>query len=207
MFIPFVVLTILAFVIIFIQPIIVYLLDKKGIRKFPSPSFAALSSLWRISHNLRRQHYRAVHEAHQRLGSHVRIGPNHVSISDPRAMSDIYGHGANMLKEGFYDGGAGEFRNMADARVKAEHQRKRKMIAHIFAQKTIQGLEPAVRGTIAVLVEQLDNHADEGRAINLRRYLNYFTIDFFSQLVYGESLGCVERGSDIVSAETKDGKV
>jgi hypothetical protein len=45
-------------------------------------------------------------------------------------MADIYGHGANFLKDAWYDGGAGEHRNMADTREKAEHQAKRKMLAH-----------------------------------------------------------------------------
>ncbi|KFY82222.1 hypothetical protein V500_10715 [Pseudogymnoascus sp. VKM F-4518 (FW-2643)] len=50
------------------------------------------------------------------------MAPNYVSILDPRAMADIYGHGANFLKDAWYSGGASEHRNMADARVKAEHQ-------------------------------------------------------------------------------------
>lgn len=176
-------------------------------RKFPAPSYAGVSSLWRILHNLQKRHYLAIHQAHEKYGTHVRIAPNHVSISDPQAMNDIYGHGANFLKDAWYDGGAGEHRNMADIRVKAEHQAKRKMLAHVFAQKTIANLEPVITDTLAVLVTQIDKFAAEGNTINMRRYLNYFTIDLFSRLLYSESLGCLERGNDIVNAETPDGKV
>lgn len=193
--------------ILFIQPFIIYLLDRKGLRKFPAPAYAAFSSLWRISHNLRCRHFLAIHDAHEKLGSHVRIAPYHVSISDPNAMNDIYGHGAGFLKDAWYDGGAGQHRNMADARVKSEHQAKRKMLAHIFAQKTIVGLEPAIAEAVGRLVKQVDNHASSGQQINMRRYLNYFTIDVFSDLLFGESLGCLERGNDMVKAETPDGKV
>lgn len=185
----------------------VYLLDRKGLRKFPAPAYAAVSSLWRISHNLRCRHFLAIHEAHGRLGTHVRIAPNHVSISDPNAMNDIYGHGAGFLKDAWYDGGAGEHRNMADARVKSEHQAKRKMLAHIFAQKTIANLEPVISETVANLVKQVDRHAISGEHINIRRYLNYFTIDVFSDLLYGEPLGCLDRGTDMVKAQTPEGKV
>jgi cytochrome P450 len=122
-------------------------------------------------------------------------------------MNDIYGHGAGFLKDAWYDGGAGEHRHMADARVKAEHQAKRKMLAHVFAQKTVANLEPVIADTIAVLVAQIDKFAAEGQAINMRRYLNYFTIDVFSRLLYSESLGCLERGDDMVDAETPQGKV
>lgn len=112
-----------------------------------------------------------------------------------------------MLKDAWYDGGAGEHRHMADSRVKAEHQGKRKMFAHVFAQKTIAGLDPVVTRQTAVLVGEIDKIANTGEPINIRRYLNYFTIDLISTLLYGKSLGCIERGDDIVDAETSDGKV
>lgn len=121
-------------------------------------------------------------------------------------MNDIYGHGANMLKDAWYDGGAGEHRNMADARVKAEHQAKRKALAHIFAQKTIAGLEPTISEAVGNLIQQIDQKAVNGQEINMRRYLNYFTIDVFSELLFGESLGCLTRGNDTVKAETPHGK-
>lgn len=189
------------------EPIVSYIRDTKKLRQFPSPSYAALSSIWRITQNINGRHYLAVHSAHQQLGTHVRIAPNHVSISDPSAMHDIYGHGANMLKESFYDGGAGEFRSMGDTRVKAEHQQKRKMFAHVFAQKTIAGLEPIVTDKVSLLVEVIDKKASNGESINIRRYLNYLAIDLISTLLYGESLDCLERGNDMVDAETRDGNI
>ncbi|KAJ9660434.1 hypothetical protein H2198_002552 [Neophaeococcomyces mojaviensis] len=112
-----------------------------------------------------------------------------------------------MLKDAWYDGGAGEHRNMADARIKAEHQAKRKTLAHIFAQKTIAGLEPIITEAVGNLVKQVDQHAVSGQHLNIRRYLNYFTIDVFSDLLYGEPQGCLDRGNDIVKAETPGGHV
>lgn len=49
---------------------------------------------------------------------------------------------------------------MADVRVKADHQSKRKMLAHVFAQKTIANLEPVMADTVAVLVAQIDKYAE-----------------------------------------------
>ena len=190
-----------------IQPVATFFIDAKGLRRFPAPSYAAFSSIWRMIEAVRKQHYLAVHHAHQALGTHVRIAPNHVSISDPSAMNDIYGHGANFLKDAWYDGGAGEHRNMGDTRVKAEHQAKRKMFAHVFAQKTIAGLEPVVIKKIVVLLGEIDRKAEAGETINIRRYLNYFTIDLITELLFGKSLGCLERGNDIVDAEMRDGKI
>lgn len=195
------------FLAVVVHPFFSYLRDKNHLRKFPAPKYAAISSLWRIIENLHCRHYLAVHQAHQKLGTHVRIAPNHVSISDPQALVDVYGHGANFLKDAWYDGGAGEYRHMADSRIKEEHQSKRKKLAHLFAQKTIAGLEPIIVDTTALLVRQVDKCIKSGDQINMRRYLNFYTIDLFSQLLYGRDLGCLERGNDVVDAETPDGNV
>ena len=123
-------------------------------------------------------------------------------------MNEIYGHGANFLKDAWYDAVAAEHRNMGDTRVKAEHQAKRKMFANVFAQKTIASLEPVVTEKAAVLIREIDQKAEqEGGTINIRRYLNYFTIDLITELLFGASLGCLELGNDIVDAETQGGKI
>ncbi|KAF7524172.1 hypothetical protein G7054_g11493 [Neopestalotiopsis clavispora] len=147
-----------------------------------------------------------VHEAHQSLGTHVRIGPNHISISDPKAVEQIYGHGANFLKDAWYDGGAGEHRHMSDARVKEEHRNKRKLLAHVFAQKSLSELEPVISSTISTLIQQFSNHAESNRPMNIRNYLNYFTIDVFGRMLYSQSFGCLGRGDDMVTAETSSGE-
>ncbi|KXH52973.1 hypothetical protein CNYM01_07362 [Colletotrichum nymphaeae SA-01] len=88
-------------------PITNYVVDRKGLRTYPSLGAAGIFYLWRIFHCLRYRHFIAVHEAHETLGTHIRIGSNYVSISDPRAVYDIYAHGANFPKDAWYDGGAG----------------------------------------------------------------------------------------------------
>jgi hypothetical protein len=80
------------------------------------------------------------------------------------------------------------------------------MLAHVFAQKTIANLEPVISDTITVLVAQIDKNIAQGKTINMRRYRNYFTIDVFSRLLYSESMGCLERRNDMVTAETEGGK-
>lgn len=199
----FIIVVILA---ILVQPLISYFVDRKSLRRFPAPSLAGFTSLWRIWHNLQNKHYLAIHHAHKQLGSHVRIAPNHISVLSEDAVVDIYGHGAGMLKDAWYDGGAGDFRHMADVRVKAEHQAKRKLLAHVFAQKTIANLEPVVADTVSTLMAQVDRHIGAGKTINMRRFMNYFTIDLFGKLLYSRHLGCLERGDDIVTAETPGGE-
>ena len=195
----------LAFLGLFLFRIARHFLDPRGLRQYPAPSIAGFSSLWRIYHTFKWKHYAAVHQAHQQLGSHVRIAPNHISILDPRAPQEIYGHGANMMKDIWYDAGAGPHRNLADVRDKAEHQAKRKMFAHTFAAKTVIGFEPQLRDTITSLMHLLDRETET--KTNMRRALNYFLIDLFGKLLYGYDLGCLERNDDLLVAESKDGRI
>ncbi|KAH8805083.1 cytochrome P450 [Xylogone sp. PMI_703] len=205
MLLPFI-LSILALIAV-IGPFVGFWLDRKGLRSFPAPRYAALSSLWRIWHNLHYKHYLAVHNAHQQLGRHVRIAPNHISILDPQAAHEIYGHGANMMKEAWYDAGAGVHRNLPDSRDKKQHQAKRKMLAHAFAQKTIVDLEPLLVQTISTFMDTIDTFIVSGKEMNIRLYLNYFTIDLFGRILYSKHIGCLTRGDDLVDAETKDGVI
>ncbi|KAL4866190.1 hypothetical protein BDV12DRAFT_187600 [Aspergillus spectabilis] len=178
-----------------------------NLRQYPSPSFPSFSGLWCLSQILKSTHFMSVYDAHQQYGTHVRIGPTQLSVSDPRALNDIYGHRANFPKDEFYYAGAGPHRSMADTRSKEEHQRKRKMLAHAFAQKTIVGLEPLIRTGLTDLVNQMCSYAQSQQPMNIRRFLNYFAIDFMGLVLFGESLGCVQRGDDIVDARSVQGKI
>lgn len=46
-----------------------------------------------------------------------------------------------------------------------------------------------------------------GKPLNFRRYINYFTIDLFSYLLFSRSAGTIEQGDDLLTAETADGKL
>ncbi|KAM5345236.1 hypothetical protein ACJ41O_011098 [Fusarium nematophilum] len=117
---------------------------------------------------------------HKKLGSHERISPNHVSILDPWTTYEIYGHGANMLKEGWYGAGAA---------------------------KTVIGLEPILKDTVGALMAEIGRHIAAGTRPNMRRLVNYFTIDLFGQILFGHQLGCLDRGDDLLVADAKDGRL
>lgn len=68
------------------------------LRKIPGPFLSRFSGLYRLSlvaGGRAPQNYRQVHEQY---GSIVRVGANHVSISDPAEIPTIYGLGSKFLK-------------------------------------------------------------------------------------------------------------
>jgi benzoate 4-monooxygenase len=82
-------------------PILYYLLPylrNWRIRHIPAPFPAQFTNLWLLYQARRGRRYLAVDEAHKKLGTFVRIQPNHVSVADAEAISTIYGHGNGFLK-------------------------------------------------------------------------------------------------------------
>lgn len=71
---------------------------RPGLRAIPGPFIARISSLyrpWKISKGDAPDFYRRLHETY---GPIVRTGPNTVDISDPKAISTIYGINSKFLK-------------------------------------------------------------------------------------------------------------
>ena len=91
-----------------------------------------------------------------RLGPIVRLAPNHASIADPEALNLVYAHGNGALKSDFYDAFVSIRRGVFNTRDRAEHTRKRKIVAHIFSQKNVLDFEPSLRTYVGTLLRQWD---------------------------------------------------
>ena len=75
-----------------------YFYTNKALGRIPAPFPAPFTNLWLLYQCRRGRRYRAVDDAHQKLGPLVRIQPNHVSIADADAIPVVYGHGNGLLK-------------------------------------------------------------------------------------------------------------
>jgi benzoate 4-monooxygenase len=78
--------------------LIPYFFANKALRRIPAPFPASFTNLWLLYQVRRQRRYRAVDEAHRRLGPVVRIQPDHVSLADANAIHVVYGHGNGLLK-------------------------------------------------------------------------------------------------------------
>lgn len=90
------------------------------------------------------------------IGTFVRIAPDHVSIADPDALQVVYAHGNGTLKSNFYDAFVSINRGLFNTRNRADHARKRKIVSHIFSQKSVLEFEPNVREYVGQLLGQWD---------------------------------------------------
>ena len=63
----------------------------RGLQKVPGPFLAKFTDLWRLLDVHKGSHHWKIIELHRKYGKIVRLGPNYVSVADPRAIQDIYG--------------------------------------------------------------------------------------------------------------------
>ncbi|OQE19898.1 hypothetical protein PENSTE_c014G00642 [Penicillium steckii] len=179
---------------------------------------AALTPLWVTYYNFFGIRWKKIKEAHASLGSVVRISPNHLSFSDPRAYKDIYGHGAKIVKDDFYSHMAGDTPNMADTVDPADHARKRKYFSAVFSAKNVGMLEPRVQICVQKLIQCLklksqgQKVADTDRfevrrdvSFDVRPWLNMFTFDAISSMMWSDSFGFLDCGDDTCISQSDDG--
>lgn len=76
-----------------------YLTTFRNLAQVPGPFFAKFSNIWVAFGARRGKKFEIVDQAHRTYGKVVRIGFNHVSIADERALNIVYGHGNGFLKE------------------------------------------------------------------------------------------------------------
>jgi benzoate 4-monooxygenase len=70
-----------------------------SLSRYPGPFSARFSNTWLALSAKHGQKFAAVDWAHRKYGKVVRVGFNHVSIADEKALQVVYGHGNGFLKE------------------------------------------------------------------------------------------------------------
>lgn len=83
-----------------------------------------------------------------------------MSVADPGALQIVYAHGNGSLKSDFYDAFVSIHRGLFNTRDRADHARKRKIVSHIFSQKSVLEFEPIARLYIDQLLKQWDRLYD-----------------------------------------------
>ncbi|RDB28044.1 Benzoate 4-monooxygenase [Hypsizygus marmoreus] len=201
--------------VIVIAHVVPWLYDSHGIRLYPGPLLAKFSDLWLgvVSKNGHRSE--VIHEIHKKYGPFVRIAPNHVSIADPDALAIVYAHGNGALKSQFYDAFVSIHRGIFNTRDRVEHARKRKIVSHIFSQKSVVEFEPHIRHHLTEFIKQWDRltasavkgmsgvegegwKGEGGRLwIDCLPWVNYLAFDIIGDLAFGAPFGMIEAGKDI----------
>ncbi|KAJ6586262.1 benzoate para-hydroxylase [Mycena vulgaris] len=169
----------------------------------PGPFLARWTHLWLAYHAHRGRRYKA------RYGTVVRIAPNHISIASPDAISVIYGQGPNApAKSPFYDAFVCNGKtSIFSTRQRQDHATKRRLVSHAFSTAALQQFIPLIYSTITQFTTRMDELCCKGEYFDAVPWFNYLAFDILSDLAFGECIGMLERGSDIVALQRSDGSL
>ena len=198
-------------ILLILEPVATYLWDAKNLRRFPNATyFSGITNLSYIFQRWRGFRSREIHEAHKKHPI-LRVGPNTVSFSSPEAIRTIYGHNTACVKGGTYVTAVGPHPSMLDVVSRDEHGRKRRILSHAFATRNLELWEFKVADKVQRLVNQFDRICSQGPrdslpVLDYRKWSNLFTIEAIVDIALSQKLGCLDKGSDLVTLPTPDGE-
>ena len=206
---PFIILPLLTAFSLIVKSVSSYLFDAKGLRKYPNQNiFSGITDfayLYEIRKGLRTI---KVHEAHKDKPI-IRLGPNTLSFGDVKAVKDIYGYNSSCTKGDLYATVAkGGHHNLIDVVDKADHTRKRRILANAYAPKNIEKWEEKLAVETLGLLEQFDKRCtdalrssetvqDPGNLHDFKKWINLLTVDAVASIGLSSSTNLVDKGDDI----------
>lgn len=207
----------------FLYIVVPYFTSLSHLRRFPGPRSAGYTCLWLAKQARYGKRSEIVHEQHLKHGKFVRIAPNEISIADPAALPIVYAHGNGSIKSDFYDAfKASPVRGLFNTRNRAEHTRKRKIVSHTFAPKSVREFEPYIASTVGILLKKWDALAAKAKntasgagermkgyaVVDSLDWFNALAFDIIGDLAFGSPFGMLERdAADIVTITKEDGTV
>ncbi|KAJ5328320.1 cytochrome P450 [Penicillium brevicompactum] len=173
---------------------------KPGLRSIPGPFIARSSCLyrpWKISKGDAPDFYRRLHE---KYGPIVRTGPNTVDISDPKALSTIYGISSKFLKSPFYDTFNPVYEDeampsMFSIRDPVQHQALRRPVAQKFSMSSIKTLEPCADECTKIFIDAMTDL--EGQCVDLSSWLQWYAFDVIGAITFQRRFGFMEQRRDV----------
>ncbi|CAJ0551509.1 Ff.00g114390.m01.CDS01 [Fusarium sp. VM40] len=168
------------------------------VRRFPGPVWAKLSSFWLASQCRRTRRSEAVMQLHKKYGDFVRIGPNHISINNPIAVTEIYGHGTGFTKSTFYDAFLQVTPVVFNARNVAEHTRKKRYASPAFSTRALSEFEPYMDLELVHWKNKLLSMADHTGTteVDFVIWSNFLAFDVISSFAFGEPFGFIGMAED-----------
>lgn len=104
-------------------------------------------------------------ELHKKYGHVVRIAPDELAFSDPRAWKDIMGHlksGEPEFEKPDLFSIIGDLPTTVINAPREEHGRLRKQLAHGFSDRSLREQQPIIKRYIDMLVQRLHENSTAG---------------------------------------------
>lgn len=192
---------------IFLVLYILIIRYRRRLHKIPGPFLASISNIPRFLSIYRSDNHLWTEQLHREYGPVVRVGPNHVSIADPAALSSIYSSGSGFVKSEFYsmfDAKHGPHHFVPtnfSCRDEEVHREMVKPTLSAYSQASILRMEGLLDECISMfqktINEQIAKDATGSVVMDLTENLHLFAFDIITNVTFSKSLGFVRTGSDV----------
>ncbi|TVY71200.1 Cytochrome P450 monooxygenase andK [Lachnellula suecica] len=175
---------------------------RSPIKNIPGPFLAKFTNLWRLFDTYGGRAELTHQTVHEKYGFAVRLGPNIVSLNDPKLLKIIYNTRGDYLKSEFYSVndsklGSQIIHNVFSTRSNELHSAAMRPLLGFYKMSSILAQEPLVDKTIAALCTRLDEEfVEKGRPCRMDEWMLFFAWDVISQLTFGRPMGFLDQGKD-----------
>ncbi|KAK5056768.1 hypothetical protein LTR84_012300 [Exophiala bonariae] len=168
----------------------------------PGPALAAYTKFWRLHDVWKGKAHLTAIAVHRKYGSVVRIGPNHVSISDPSFIPIIYNIKENYTKSAFYPIQCISWKkqpemNLFSTRDPNYHRAEKRKVGAAYSLPNLLESETAIDSCINLFMSRLDEYEGAKKPVDLGAWLQYFAFDVIGEVTFSSKLGFLEQGKDV----------
>ena len=166
------------------------------LNKYPGPVLCKFSRIPIARSTWNGEEHSWRYNLHVKYGSIVRISPNALSFSDPKAWADVHGFKKNvpMKDPEAYQEAPNGCRNLFAEPNDEKHRFQRKIFTHAFSDRALKEQEPLFSKYTDVLVDRIKRtvQAEPNTPFDIVKLLNFTTFDIMADLCFGESLGLLQ---------------
>ncbi|OLL24230.1 Isotrichodermin C-15 hydroxylase [Neolecta irregularis DAH-3] len=191
---------------------VIYTLYLHPLASYPGPLVAKFTILWRVYQVWTGKRHLKLQQLHKKYGDFVRIGPNVLSICNASAqkgtllkltlqdlMKDIYGKQSTMIKSIGYDKLRHDERysNIVFERDHRVHSQFKRELAPALSSKSLNDMEVYIKQNLDRFHQSVLKFGQNGgKAINMTKWMTYFTFDVLGDFCFGKPIGFLEAGDD-----------
>ncbi|KAL6354051.1 hypothetical protein LRP88_12603 [Fusarium phalaenopsidis] len=170
------------------------------LRKYPGPTLAGWTNLWRLSVVRKGSYHIKIKELHNKYGPVVRIGPNTLDFDFPELIKTLYGTDGKWKK--FYHNNSAVINgkityHLFSTTDQAEHARMKRPIVKYYSQSSVIGLEPLFDSLISDFCGHLENrfmNGSEPTECDLGEWIDSW--DTNGAASFSQRFGYMDKGYD-----------
>ncbi|KAF4332153.1 cytochrome p450 [Fusarium beomiforme] len=182
----------------------VYRLYFHPLSKFPGPRSAAISRQWQAKIVRMGFPEKEYEKLHSEFGTKaLRIGPNHLHISDPSVYKVIYSQVNPFPKEqAFYDSFESHHTVFSETNAQL-HKERRKLLNPLFSKSGVNKLEPLLLEKVEETKSKIKRISHAG-PINVWPAFRCMTVDIVSEFSFGTCINMINEYPNTFKAEYLD---